>query len=111
MLARAGRSFSTGYVEMCLQVKQSSALALMVRSSLWYKTSGELYSRCFNMGKHGLEERERTWVGKDLVQESGVVGKLGYGAGLSLGLGGMGCSCIGVMTTSRVGFWGNRSDV
>lgn len=111
MLARAGRSFTTGYVEMCLQVKQSSALALMVRSSLWYKTSGELYSRCFNMGKHGLEERERTWVGKDLVQESGVVGKLGYGAGLSLGLGGMGCSCIGVMTTSRVGFWGNRSDV
>lgn len=60
MLARAGRSFSTGYVEMCLQVKQSSALALIVRSSLWYKISGEAYSRCLDVGKHGLEGRVRT---------------------------------------------------
>lgn len=100
MLGRAGRNITAGYAEMRLQVKQSSALALIVRSSLWCKTSGEAYSRCLDVGKNGLEGGVRTWVGKDLVQESGVVGKLGCGAGLWLGLGGIRCSWIGVMTVS-----------
>lgn len=52
------------------------------------------------MGKNGLEGRVRTWVGKDLVQESGVEGKLACGTGLWLGLGGIRGSWVGVMTVS-----------